>query len=196
MKAVTDFISPGRKITADSDYSCGKKKKKKTIGPWKKSYEKPWQHTNRQRHYFTSKGLYSQSYGFSRSHEWMWELDHKESWAPKNSCIWTVCWTRLLRVPWTARRSNQSILKEISLQCSLERLMLKLKLQYFGPPDAKNWLIENKPWCWARLKAGRGGDDRGWDGWMASPTWWTWVWASSGSWWWTGRPSMLQSMGL
>ena len=78
------------------------------------------------------KGLSSQSYGFSSCHVWIWELDYKESWAPKNWCFWTVDWRRLLRVPWTARRSNQSILKEISPGCSLEGLMLKLKLRYFG----------------------------------------------------------------
>ena len=80
-----------------------------------------------------NKGPYSQGYGFSSGHVWMWELDYKESWVPKNGCFWTVwCWRRLLRVPWTARRSNQSILKEISPGCSLEGLTLKLKLQYFG----------------------------------------------------------------
>ena len=98
MKAVTDFISLDSKITADGDCSCGKKKKK-TLGPWKKSYEKPWQHTKNQRHYFTNKGLYHQTYGFSRSHEWMWELDHKESWAPKNLCFWTVVLDKILESP-------------------------------------------------------------------------------------------------
>ena len=103
------------------------------------------------------------------------------------------CWKRLLRVPWTARRSNQSILKEISPEYSLEGLMLKLKLQYFGPLMRRTDSFEN-PWCWERLKAEEG-DDRGWDGWMVSPTQWTWVWVNSGSRWWTGRPGMLQSMG-
>ena len=80
-----------------------------------------------------NKGLSSQGYGFFSSHVWMWELDYKESWASKNWCFWTVgCWRKLLRVPWTARRSNQSILKAISPEYSLEGLMLKLKLQYFG----------------------------------------------------------------
>ena len=104
------------------------------------------------------------------------------------------CWRRLLRVPWTARRSNQSILKEISPEYSLEGLTLKLKLQYFGPlmQELTHW---KRPWCWERLKAGGEGDDRGWGSWMASLTQWTWVWASSGSWWWTGRPGMLKSMG-
>ena len=105
------------------------------------------------------------------------------------------CWRRLLRVLWTARRSNESILKEISPEDSLEGLMLKLKLQYFGHLMQRmtHW---KRPWCWERLKAGGGGDDRGWDDWMASPTQWTWIWVNSGSWQWTGRPGMLQSMGL
>ena len=85
----------------------------------------------KQRHDFANKGPSNQSYGFFSSRVWMWELEYKESWEPKNWCFWTVV-LRLLRVPWTARRSNQSILKEISLKCSLKGLMLKLKLQYFG----------------------------------------------------------------
>ena len=123
-----------------------------------------------------------------------------ESWTIKKAeCqridaleLW--CWRRLLRVPWTARRSNQSILKEISPKYSLERLILKLKLQYFGHrcEELIHW---KKPWCWERLKAGEG-DDRGWDGWMASPTQWNWVWASSGGCWWTGKSGVLQSMDL
>ena len=85
-----------------------------------------------QRHYFANKGPSSQSYGFSSSHIWMWELDYKESWVPKNWCFWTVALKKTLGVPWTAMRPNQSILKEISPEYSLEGLMLKLKLQYFG----------------------------------------------------------------
>ena len=86
----------------------------------------------KQRHYFANKGPSSQSYGVSSSHAWMWELDYKESWVSKNWCFWTVVREKLLRVPWTARRSNQSILKEINPEYSLGGLMLKLKLQYFG----------------------------------------------------------------
>ena len=104
------------------------------------------------------------------------------------------CWRRILKVPWTARRSNQSILKAINPRYSLEGLMLKLKLQY-----SATWCEElthlKRPWCWERLKAGWEGDGSGWDGWMASLTQWTWVWANSGSWWWKGRPGVLQSMG-
>ena len=91
------------------------------------------------------------------------------------------CWIRLLRVPWTARRSNQSILKEISPECSLEELMLKHKLQSFGNLIQRTDTLE-KTLCWERLKAGGEGDDRGCDGWMASPTQWTRVWVNSGSW--------------
>ena len=113
--------------------------------------------------------------------------------AAATQVLW--CWRRLLRVPWTARRSNQSILKEISPGCSLEGLMLNWNWNTLA-----TWCKElthlKRPWCWERLKAGGEGDDRGWDGWMASTTQWTWVWVNSGSWWWTGRPGVLQSMGL
>ena len=96
------------------------------------SYDQTRQHIQKQRHNFVNKGPSSQGYGFSSSHVCMWELDYKESWAPKYWCFWTVVLRRLLRVLWTARRSNQPILKEISPECLLEGLMLKLKLQYIG----------------------------------------------------------------
>ena len=104
-------------------------------------------------------------------------------------------WRRLLRVPWTARRSNQSILKEISPEYSLEGLMLKLKFHYLATwwKELTHW---KRPWCWERLKGGGEGNDSGWDGWMAPTTQWTWIWVGSGSWWWTGKPCVLQSMGL
>ena len=102
------------------------------------------------------------------------------------------CWRRLLRVPWTARRSNQSLLKEISPGCSSEGLVLYLKLQYFGHLMQRVDSLE-RLWCWEELREGGEGDDRGWDGLMASPTQWTWVWENSGSWWWTGRPEIAKS---
>ena len=101
------------------------------------------------------------------------------------------CWRRLLRVPWTTRRFNQSILKEISSEYSLGGLMLKLKLLYFCHLMQRTDSLE-RLWCWERLRAGGEGDDRGWDGWMASPSHWTWVWVNSGCWWWTGRPGVLR----
>ena len=102
------------------------------LAPWKKSYDQPRQHIKKQRHYFDNKGPSSQGYGFSSSQVWMWELDYKESWAPKKWCFWTVVLEKTLESPWIARKSNQSILKEISPEYSLEGLMLKLKLQHFG----------------------------------------------------------------
>jgi len=125
----------------------------------------------------------------------MWEVHHKESWTMKNWYFELWCWRRLLRAPWTARRSNQSILKEISSEYKLEGLMLKLKLQSFGHvtwrTDSGKHSDVGKDW-----RQGGEGDNRGWYGWMASLTWWIWVWASSGSWWWTGKLDLLQSMGL
>ena len=102
------------------------------------------------------------------------------------------CWRLILRVPWTARRANQSILKEISPEYSLEGLMLKLKPQYF---DHLLWRTDSlkKTLILGKIESGR---RRGRDGCMASPTWWTWVWVSSRSWWWTGKPGVLQFMGL
>ena len=101
----------------------------------------------------------------------------------------------LSRVPWTAKRSNQSTLKEISPEYSLERLMLKLKAETLAT-WCKALTLGKRLWCWERLRAGEEGEGRGWAGWMASLTQWTWVRASSGSWWWTGKTGMLQSMGL
>ena len=120
-----------------------------------------------------------------------------ESWTVKKADHWRIyafeLWycRRLLRVPWTARRSNQSILKETSPECSLEGLMLRLKLQYSWE-ELTHW---KRLWYWEGLGAGGEGDDRGWDGWTASRTQWTWVWVNFGSWCWTGRPGALQFMG-
>ena len=121
------------------------------LAPWKKSYDKPRQLIEKQTYHFADKGPYSQTYVFSTGRVRMWELDHKEAECQKTDACKLWCWTRLLRVPWTARRSSQSILMEASPKYSLEKtLMLE------------------------RLKAGEG-DDRGWDGWMASLIQWTWV---------------------
>ena len=105
------------------------------------------------------------------------------------------CRRRLLRVPCTARRSNQSFPKEISPEYPLEGLMLKLKLQYFGHLMRRTDLLE-KTLMLGKIEGRRRRGYRGWDGWMASPTWWSWVWASSESWWWTGKPGIYQSLRL
>ena len=105
----------------------------------------PSEHIKKLIHYFANKGPSSQSYGFSSSHVWMWGLDYKESWVPKNWCFELWCWIRLLRVPWTASRSNQSILQEISPEYSLEGLMMKLNLPDCGHVMQKNWLVGKDP---------------------------------------------------
>ena len=123
-----------------------------------------------------------------------------ESWTTKKAecrridAFELLCWRRPFRVPWTARRSNQSSLKKTSPGISLEGMMLKLKLQYFGH---LMWRVDSllKTLMLGGIGAGGEGGDRGWDGWMASPTRWTWVWINSGSWWWTGRPGVLRFMG-
>ena len=143
----------------------------------------------KQRHYFANKGLSSQGYSFSSSHAWMWELDYKESWEPKNWCFWTVMLKKTLESPLDCIE-----IKSVYPKCDLSWV-------FIGRTDieAETWCEElthlKRPWCWERLKAGEG-DDRGWDGWMASPNQWTWVWTSSGSRWWTEKPGVLQSMGL
>ena len=128
----------------------------------KESYDQSRQHIKKQRQYVANKGLSSQGYGFTSSHVWMWELDYKESWAPKNWCFWTVVLEKTLESPVNARRSNQSILKEISPGCSLEGLMLKLKLQYFGYLMGRAELFEKtlilggiggrRRWGWQRMR--------------------------------------------
>ena len=108
---------------------------------WKENYDQPRQHIKKQRHYFVNKSPSSHGYGFSSGHVCMWELDYKEIWVLKIDAFELWCWRRLLRVPWTPRRSNQSILKEISPEYSLEGLILKLKTLILWPSDEKNWLI-------------------------------------------------------
>ena len=124
-----------------------------------------------------------------------------ESWPIKKAELWRIgafelwCWRRLLRVPWTARRSNQSILKEISPEYS----SWKDWCWSWSSNTLATWCKQSthlkRPWCWQRLKVGGEEDNGGWDSWMSSPTQCTWVWINSRSWWWTGRPGVLQSMG-
>ena len=112
----------------------------------------------------------------------MWELDYKESWASKNWCFWTVVLEKTLESPLDFKEIQPVHPKEISPGCSLVGLMLKLKLQYLGHLMWRADSLE-RPWCWERLRAGREGDDRGWDGWIASLTQWTRVWVDSRIWW-------------
>ena len=159
------------------------------LTPWKESFDQPRQHIKKQRHYFANKGPSSQDYGFSSGHVWMWELDYKESWAPKNWCFWTVVLERLFRVPGTPKRSSQSILKKSVLGVHWKDWCWSWNSSTLAT-SCKGLTHWKRPWCWERLGASGEGDDRGWDDWMASLTRWTWVWVNSGSWWWTWRPGV------
>ena len=155
--------------------------------------DQPRQHIKKLRHYFADKGPSNQSYGFPSSHVWMWELDYKESWALKNWCFWTVVLEKTLESPLGCKikpvnpEGNQSWM-------FIGRTDAEAEVPILWPPHGKLTHLK-RPWCWERLKAGGEVDDSWWDGWMLSLTQWTWVWASSESWWWTGKPCMLQSIG-
>ena len=157
---------------------------------------KPRQHIKKQRHYFANKDRLCH---LIKAMVFPVVMNGCESWTIKKAEHWRIdafelwCWRRLLRVPWTARRSNRSILKEISPNIHRKDWCWNSNTLATWYKELAHW---KRPWCWARLKRGGEGDGRGWDGWMASPTWRTWVWASSGSWWWTGKHGVLQSMGL
>ena len=142
-----------------------------------------------------NKGPSGQDYGFSSGHVWMWELDCEESWVPKNGCFWTVVLEKTLESPLDCKEIQPVHPKG------------EQSWVFIGRTDGWSWNSNTlatsceeltywkRPWCWEGLGAGGIGDDRGWDGWMASLTRWAWVWADSGSLWWTGRPGMLQFMG-
>ena len=149
------------------------------LAPWKKSYEQPRQLIRKQRHYFANKGLYIQSYGFSSSHVWMWELDYKESWSLKNWCFWTVVLEKSLESPLDCKENQPVNPKGNQSWTFIGRIDAEAETLILWPLDSKNSHFK-RPWCWERLKVGGEGDDRGWDGWMASLTWRTWIWMDSG----------------
>ena len=171
---------------------------KRCLLPWKESYDQPRQHIKKQRRYFANKGLSSQGCGFSCGHVWMWELDYKETWVPKNWCFWTVVLEKTL----------ESLLdcKEIQLVhpqgdqswVFIGRTDAEAELwPILWPPDVKSWLIGKDPDAgkdWKQEEKGTT-EDREWDGWMASLTQWTWVWANCGRQWRTEKPGVLQSTG-
>ena len=165
------------------------------LAPWKKSYDKPRQHVKKQRHYFANRGPSSQSYGFSRIMYGCESWTIKKAEHQRTDAFELWCWRRLLRVPWTARRSNQSILKEISPEYSLEGLMLKLKLQCFGHLMQRTDSLE-KTLMLGKIEGRR---RRGWQRmrWLDGITdSMDMSLSNSGSWWWTGKPGVLQSTGL
>ena len=165
------------------------------LTPWKESYDQPRQHIKKQRHYFANKSLSGQGYSFSSCHVWMWELDYKESWVPKKWCFSTVVLEKTLSSPLGCKEIQSVHPKGDQSWVFIGRTDVEAETPILWPPDVKNWLNWKDPDSWERLRAGREGDDRGWDGWMLSPTQGTWVWVNSGSWLWTGRPCVLQSMG-
>ena len=189
MEAVTDFIFLGYKITAYGDCSH----EIKTLSPWKQSYDKPRQYIKKQRYHFADKGPYSQSYGFSSSHVGIWELNHKESWALKNWCIWTMVLEKTLGSPLDSKELKPVNSKGNQPWIFIGRTDVEAEAPILWLPGTKSQLIRKRSWCWERLKAGR----EECDGWMATPTQWTWVWANSGrlSKFRRGNPDMLLSMG-
>ena len=162
------------------------------LAPWKKSNDKPRQHIKKQRHYFADKGLSSQSYGFSSSHVRVWELDNKKGWTLKNWCLQTVVLEKTLKSPLDCKEIKPVNPKPNQSWIFIGRTDAEAETPILWPSDVKSPLFGKDPWCWERFKAG---DGRGWDGWMASPTQWTWVWANSRRRWRTERPDMLRSMG-
>ena len=189
METGRDFILGGFKITVDDDFSH-EIKRRLLLG--RKAMTNLDSILKKQRHYFANKGPSSQGYVVI----FPVVMNGCESWTIKKAEHWRIhafelwCWRRLLRIPGTARRSKQSFLKEISPEDWCWSWNSNTLATWWE--ELTHW---KRRWCWERLMAGGEGDDRGWDGWMASPTWWTWVWVSSRSWWWIGKPGVLQSMG-
>ena len=163
--------------------------------PWKESYDKPRQHMKKQRHHFANKGPSSQGYGFSCGHVWMWELDCEESWALKNWCFWTVVLEKTLEGPLDCRETKLVHPKGNQSWIFIGRTDVEAETPILWPPSEKNWLIWKDPDAGKDWRQEEKGTNKGWDGWMASPTQWTRVWVDSGSWWWTGRPGVLRFMG-
>ena len=149
MKTVTDFIFLGSKITTDGECSH----EIKTLAPWKKSCDQPRQHIKKQRHYFANKGLSSQSYDFSSSHVWMWELDHKENWGPKNWCFWTVVLENTLESPLDFKEIKQVTPAGNQSWIFIERTNVEVEAPILWPPDVNSWLTGKDPdagkdWRW------------------------------------------------
>ena len=141
IETMTDFIFLVSKITEDGDCSH----EMKTLAPWKKSYDQPRQHFKKQRHYFANKGLSSQSYGFSSSHVWMWKLDYKESWSPKNWCFWTEVLEKTLESPLDCKKIKPVNPKGNQSWIVIGRTDAEAEAPILWPPDKKNWLIRKDP---------------------------------------------------
>ena len=151
------------------------------LTPWKGSYDWPRKHIKKQRHYFANKGPSSQRFGFSISRVWMWGLDYKESWAPNNWCFWAVVLEKTLESPLDGEEIQLVHPKGNESWIFIGRTDAEAETPILGHMMQRTDSLE-KTLMLDKIEGGRKGDDRGWGGWMASPTQWTWVWASSGSW--------------
>ena len=180
----------GSKITADGDCSH-EIKRRLLLG---RKVMNNLDSILKSRHYFVNKGPSSQGYGFSSGHVWMWELDHKEIWAPKNWCFCTVVLEKTLESPLDCKEIQPVHSKGDQPWMFIGRTDVEAETNTLATwcEELTHW---KRPWCWERLRAGGEGDDRGWDDWMALPTQWTWVGVDSRCWWWTGRPGVLEFMG-
>ena len=150
------------------------------LAPWKKIYDKPRQHIKRQRHHFTDKGPSSQRYGFPRSHEQIWELDHKESWVLKSWYFQTVMLEKTLESPLDSKEIKPVNPKGNQPWILIGRTDAEAEASILQPLDAKGCFIGKDPDAGKDWGQEEKGGDRGWDGWMASSTQWTWVWSNSG----------------
>ena len=164
------------------------------LSSWKKSDDQPRQNVKKQRHYFANKGPSSQRCGVSSNRVWMWELDYKKRWVPKNWCFCTVMLEKTLEGPLDSKEIQPVHPKGDQSWIFIGRTDVEFEAPILWLPDVKKWPIWKDPdagkdWRWGEKET------TDWDDWMASPTQWTWVWVNSGSWWWTGRPAVLQSMG-
>ena len=165
------------------------------LTPWKKSYDQPRQHLKKQRHYFVNKGSSSQGYGFSSGHVWMWELDYKESWAPKNWCFWTVVLEKTLESPLDCKEIQPVHPKGDPSWVFYGRTDVEAETPILWPNDVKSWFIwkdSDTGRRWGQEEKGTTKDEMaGWHHWLNGQ----WVWVDSGSWWWTGKPGVLWFMG-
>ena len=153
-------------------------------------------HSRKRWNLFVNIGPSSQGYGVSSSHVWTLELDYKESWALKNWCFWTVVLEKALESPLDWKEILSVHPKGDQSWVFIGRTYVEAETPILWPPDEKSWLIWKDPDAGKDWGQEEKGDNGEWDGWMASPTQWTWVWVNSGCWWWTGRPHVLQFMGF
>ena len=171
---MTDFIFLGSKITgSDCSHEI-----KRCLPLGRKAMTNLDSIIKKQRHHFANRGPSSQSYGFSSSHIWMWYLEHRESWAPKNWCLWTVVLEKALKSPLVSKEITPVNPKEINPNTHW-------KDWNWSSNNLATWCEvpthQKRPWCWERLRAGGEGGVRGWDDWIALLTQWIWIWANSGS---------------